>query len=98
LVRENQAQSASLDTLRARCDRLAAEALALATEVSVRDRDLGAARQALREIHTSYAWKLVTFARRSMAVLMPAGTKRRRVFDFIVRRMTERIEIDPNAA
>jgi len=38
-----------------------------------------------------------TFARRVMAVLMPAGTKRRRVFDAIVRRMTERIEIDPSA-
>jgi hypothetical protein len=97
LVRENQAQSASLDILRARCDRLAAEALALAEEVSIRDRDLVAARHALQEIHMSYAWKLVTFARRVMAVLMPAGTKRRRVFDAIVRRMTERIEIDPSA-
>lgn len=42
--------------------------------------------QMLGEIHSSAAWKLVTRVRREIVRLFPAGTRRRRAFDAVLRR------------
>ena len=54
--------------------------------------------QTLQDIHTSCAWRLVTFSRRVIGGLLPAGTRRRRVFNAVLRRMAPRVDIDLRTA
>jgi hypothetical protein len=57
--------------------------------------DLAQAHQAalrtLNEIQTSCAWSLVTYLRRGIVSGLPRGTRRRQVFNAILRRFTERV-------
>ena len=46
--------------------------------------------QELQEIHASCAWKLVTSSRHLVAGILPAGTRRRRVFNAVFRRIAQR--------
>jgi hypothetical protein len=52
-----------------------------------------AARQALREIRASCAWRLVTLVRHALVGLLPADTRRRRVFNAVVRRIANRADV-----
>jgi hypothetical protein len=58
-------------------------------------RESEAAVQALQEIRASFAWRLVTFSRHVIVGLLPAGTRRRRVFNAVLRRIAPRADIDP---
>jgi hypothetical protein len=55
---------------------------------AARDRD--AARATVREIQSSAAWTLVTWCRNVIVALLPAGTRRRRLLDAILRRLAGR--------
>jgi hypothetical protein len=44
--------------------------------------------QALQNIHASFGWRLVTFWRQMVAGVMPDGSRRRRAFDAVLRRVT----------
>lgn len=104
LARANQARAATIAALSAERDELALrERRALASIASLesdlralgldRDAQAGAAtvaRQALEEIHTSSAWRLVTFARKVIDALLPAGTRRRRAYKAILWRIARR--------
>jgi hypothetical protein len=65
-------------------------------EQTARDRDrylsdsLDTART-LREIQTSSAWRLVTASRSAIVRYLPAETRRRRVFNSVLRRITGRL-------
>lgn len=61
-------------------------------------RESEAALQALQEIHESCAWRLVTFSRHVIVGLLPAGTRRRRVFNTVLRRITLRADVDLRTA
>jgi hypothetical protein len=54
--------------------------------------EAGAALLALGEIHESSAWRLVTFSRRVLVALFPAGTRRRQAVNLIVRRAARRAD------
>ena len=56
-------------------------------------RESDAALQALQEIRTSCAWRLVTLSRHVMVGLLPTGT-RRRVFNAVLRRIAQRADVD----
>jgi hypothetical protein len=56
--------------------------------------EAGATLLALREIHESSAWRLVTFSRRALIALCPAGTRRRQAVDLIVSRAARRLTGD----
>jgi hypothetical protein len=51
-----------------------------------------AAVEALREIDTSRAWTLVTFCRHLIVTFLPAATRRRRLFNAIIGRLTRRVQ------
>ena len=51
-----------------------------------------AARQALRKIHASGAWRLIAFWRHVLAGLLPPGTRRRRVVNAVRRRIAHRAD------
>jgi hypothetical protein len=54
-------------------------------------REAEAALRALEEIGASSAWRLVTFARSLITGVLPAGTRRRRAFDVVLRRLARRL-------
>ncbi len=56
-----------------------------------RAREGAAARQALLEIHSSCAGRLVMFARGVIVDVLPPGTRRREVFNAILRRIARRL-------
>jgi hypothetical protein len=57
-------------------------------------RESEAALQALQEIRASCAWRLVTVSRHLIVSLLPAGTRRRRVFNAVLRRIAQRADVD----
>jgi hypothetical protein len=57
-----------------------------------------AALQELREIHASCAWRLVIFSRHVIVGLLPAGTRRRRVFNAVLRRIAQRRDVNLRTA
>jgi hypothetical protein len=61
-------------------------------------RECEAALHALQEIHASSAWRLVTFSRHAIVGLLPAGTRRRRAFNAVLRRIARRADVDPRTA
>jgi hypothetical protein len=63
-----------------------------ALERDERTRDSVAARETLREIHSSSAWKLIAFSRRLIISLLPAESRRRQLFDSVVRRLAARVD------
>ncbi len=86
LSRANQANAVTIAALSAERDRLAAEGRAVAEEASALGLESESPLLALREIRASSAWRLVTFWRQVIIGLLPAGTRRRRVFDAVLRR------------
>jgi hypothetical protein len=81
----------SVATLESELRDAASELRNVVLERDDRSRVSEAALQALREIHTSRAWHLVTSARQLVAVLFPAGTRRRRFFNAVVRPIARRL-------
>ena len=105
LTRANQAQAATIATLSSeRDERALREQRSLVSIASLEsdlrsvtlDRDAQArkseaALEALEEVHRSSAWRLVTFIRKVIVDLLPAGTRRRRIFNSIVWRVARRL-------
>jgi hypothetical protein len=60
-------------------------------ERDLRRREYQAAMQALDEIQTSCGWRLVLVARGLIVDLLPAGTRRRRLFHAALSRFTTRL-------
>jgi hypothetical protein len=94
------ADAAGVHELRAREQRLLLAMAGLESELRrvTLDRDdrvyeAGASLLALREIHESAAWRLVTFSRRVVIAVFPAGTRRRQAFDVVVRRAARRADV-----
>ncbi|MQA31824.1 MAG: hypothetical protein GEU82_18650 [Luteitalea sp.] len=104
LARENLTQAAVIaalrDEQRRRADAgiLGEKATALSemrsviAERDVQAREHDAALRALQEIHASSAWRLVTLSRRLIVGFLPAGTRRRRVFNAVLRRIAQRAD------
>lgn len=51
--------------------------------------------QVLQEIHASSAWRLVLSSRRAIGRVLPTGTRRRRIFDVMVRPIVQRVPSPP---
>jgi hypothetical protein len=67
----------------------ALQAMTLDRDAQARERET--ARQTLDEIRTSSAWRLVTFTRGLIDGLLPAGTRRRRLFNALFWRIARRL-------
>ena len=70
----------------------------VALERDSQARESEVALHALQEIHASCAWRLVMFSRRLIVGLLPAGTRRRRVFNAALRRIAQRADVDLRTA
>jgi hypothetical protein len=67
-----------------------AQAATIAALQGAQDR-LMADAAALGEIRASCAWRIVTFSRRVVGALLPVGTRRRRMFNALLRRIAPRL-------
>ena len=65
-------------------------AVAVAAERDVETRRSEATEQALQEVHASAAWRTIAFARSLVDRLLPAGTRRRRMYTRVVARVAPR--------
>jgi hypothetical protein len=101
LVREKQALALSAEChelavreerLLQSMARLESDLRSVTLERNGHARESEAALQELQEIHASCAWRLVTFWRHVIVGFLPAGTKRRRVFDAALRRIAQRAD------
>ena len=78
--------------------RLESELRGVILERDAQARQGEAALLALQQIHGSCAWKLVTFSRALIVGFLPAGTRRRRAFDVVLRRIAQRADVDLRTA
>lgn len=99
LSAEHQRVSATCEQLAIRetrllqsMSRLESDARSVRLDRDQHAREREAALHALQEIHTSCAWRLVTLSRRLIIALLPGGTRRRRIFNAVVRRLARRAD------
>ena len=78
--------------------RLESELRDVILERDAQARQSEAVLQMLQQIHGSCAWKLVTFSRALIVGFLPAGTRRRRAFDAVLRRIAQRADVDLRTA
>jgi hypothetical protein len=107
MVAERDAVVAERDTLAAERDELAVRENRLlqsmarlesdlrhvTLERDVQARESEAALRTLQEIRASCAWRLVVFLRHLSLGLLPAGTRRRRIFNAVLRRLAQRADV-----
>lgn len=80
--------TASLESLALERDRLGADRQLLTLDRDRLAAELDARSRMLDEIHGSAAWRTVRRLRRVLARLFPAGGRRRRLFDFVLRHIS----------
>ena len=67
-------------------------------ERDVKTREGEAALRMLQEIRASCGWRLVTFWRQLIVELLPSGTRRRRIFNAVLRRLAQSADVAFRAA
>ena len=85
VVRENRALQSTA--------RLESDLRRVTLERDVQARESEAALRMLHEIRASCAWRLVVFLRHLSVGLLPAGTRRRRIFNAVLRRLAQRADV-----
>jgi hypothetical protein len=100
MVAERDAVAAERDELAVRVNRvlqsmarLESDLRRVTLERDVQARESEAARRMLQEIRASCAWRLVVFLRHLSVGLLPAGTRRRRIFNAVLRRLAQRADV-----
>lgn len=78
--------------------RLESDLRSVTLERDIQARESEAALGALQEIQASCAWRLVMFSRLVIVGLLPADTRRRRVFNAMLRRIAQRADVDLRSA